>query len=111
MTAKGILKPNYAKLIDRLDLPKVCNHLYEKDLVKDDLKEKIEKSTRQEANKLYIDFMITNSTISTVKRFADTLINTSEALANEVHKEIGEDLLAAINNQRKATDYKTSLHV
>ena len=72
------------------------------------MKEKIEKSTRQDANKLFIDHMISNCTISTVEHFAQLLIDTSDKLANEVHKGIGEELIGAIEKQRKMVEHMTS---
>ena len=71
-------------------------------------KEKIEKSTCREANKLFIDHMIANCTISTVGHFAQLLIDTSDKLANEVHKGIGEELVGAIEKQRKMVEHMTS---
>ena len=101
-TAESILRPIYTQLVQELGVPQLCNYLYQDQLIEVNLKEKIEtKSTHQDANKLFIDHMIANCTISTVEQFAQLLIDTSEKLANEVHKGIGEELIGAIEKQRK----------
>ena len=108
-TAENILRPNYTRLGANLDIKGVCDYLYEIGFIGDNLKEKIEtKSTRQDANKLFIDHMIANCTISTVEQFAQLLIDTSDKLANEVHKGIGEELIGAIESQRKMVEHMTS---
>ena len=105
-SAKRILKPMYTRLLEDLHILKLCAILYEKDLLTEQLKEKIENSDRREANKLFIDSMITNRTISSVKLFSQILIDTSEELGNQKHKIIGQDLLATT---RQVVDYKTSV--
>ena len=107
-TAESILRPNYTRLGADLDIKGVCDYLYEISFIGDNLKEKIEKSTRQDANKLFIDHIIANCTISTVEQFAQLLIDTSDKLANEVHKGIGEELIGAIEKQRKMVEHMTS---
>ena len=107
-TTESILRPNYTRLGADLDIKGVCDYLYQDQLIEVNIKEKIEKSTRQEANKLFIDHMIANCTISTVEHFAQLLIDTSDKLANEVHKGIGEELVGAIEKQRKMVEHMTS---
>ena len=95
-SVESIIKSIYTYLLDKLNLPQLCDHLYEKNMITDDIKEKIKKATRRDANELYLDHLKDNGTISTLKRFSQLLVDTSGKLCNEVHREISRALLNQI---------------
>ena len=100
----SIIKLKYTHLFKELSLPQLCDHLYERNMIDKALKEKIENATTcVDSNKLYIDYLISNGTISTLKRFAQLLVDTSEELCNEVHREIGRALLDQISTADPST--------
>ena len=103
-TAKSILRAEYTRLICELNVPQLSSILYEKQLIEVSLKEKIEKAEiTKDANKLYIDHLSTTGTVSSVEHFSHILIDTSKDLTNEVHRQIGKDLLDIIRNRKKSS--------
>ena len=106
-SVESIIKSMYTDLLDKLNLPQLCDHLFEKNMITDDLKERIEKATCRDANKLYVNHLKANRTISTLKQFAQLLVDTSEKLCNEVHKEVGRALLDRISTAASSTTSST----
>ena len=98
-----IIRSNYTSLSEGLSVPDLVDHLFEKEMVSGELKEKIEKryksDSRREANKLYIDHLLSKGTLPTLKKFAQLLVDTSDKLCNEVHKELGTTLLKEVEEQ------------
>ena len=83
-SVESIIKSMYTDLLDKLNLPQLCDHLYEKNMITDDIKERIEKATCRDANKLYVDHLKANHTISTLKQFSQLLVDTSLQSLSEV---------------------------
>ena len=103
-SVESIIKPMYTHLLKELSLPHLCDHLYERNMIDKTLKEKIENATTcEDSNRLYIDHLIANSTISTLKQFAQLLVDTSEKLCNKVHKKVGRALLDQIGTADSST--------
>ena len=98
-----IIKIHYTRLLEQLNVTNLVDYLYEKGFVSGQLKEKIEIRTksdgRREGNKLYIDHLVSNGTLSTLEKFAQLLIDTSDKLCNEVHREWGTTLLKEVKEK------------
>ena len=103
-SVESIIKPKYTHLLKELSLTQLCDHLYERNMIDKTLKEKIENATTcEDSNRLYIDHLIANSTISILKQFSQLLVDTSEKLCNEVHREVGRALLDQIGTADSST--------
>ena len=98
-----IIKIHYTRLLEQLNVTSLVDYLYEKGMVSRKLKEKIEIRTksdgREEGNKLYIDHLVSNGTLSTLEKFAQLLVDTSDKLCNEVHREWGTTLLKEVEEK------------
>ena len=98
-----IIKRHYTRLLEQLNVTSLVDYLYEKGIVSGQLKEKIEIRTksdgRREGNKLYIDHLVSNGTLSALEKFAQLLIDTSDKLCNEVHREWGTTLLKEVEEK------------
>ena len=97
---ESIIRKHRAKLLEQLNVKQLVDYLYEKKMVNGPLMEKIEKAdVRRESNTVYIDHLRSSGTVSTLQRFAQLLVDTSEILCNEVHREWGTILLKEIKKK------------
>ena len=97
---ENIIQKHYTSLLDKLNVKKLVDYLYEEKMVSGPLMEKIEKAdSRREANKVYIDHLSSSGTVSTLQKFAQLLIDTSDKLCNEVHREWGTTLLKEVKKK------------
>ena len=97
---ESIIRKHYTSLLKKLNVQQLVDYLYERKMVSGSLMEKIENAdSRREANKVYIDHLVSNGTLSTIQRFAQLLVDTSDILSIDVHKEWGTTLLKEIKKK------------
>ena len=84
---ENIIQKHYTSLLDKLNVKKLVDYLYEEKMVSGPLMEKIEKAdSRREANKVYIDHLRSSAQCPLYK---SSLNHSSTPLINSVTKYTG----------------------